>query len=1149
MKIKDILQRDPAVHPLVNQGQARISDNRNERAQSELHGELVTFVCEGQYADGIQKIIRSFLDNLGKTSQRAAWVSGFFGSGKSHLLKMLCHLWQDTAFPDGATARSLVPSFPEELRDLLRELDTSGKRAGGLIAAAGALPSGTTDNVRLTILAILLRAIGLPEQYPQARFCLWLHSQGQFDTVKAAVEAAGKSFERELNNLYVSGPVARAVMASNPNFAASEAEARQLLRAQFPPQATDITTEQFLLVTKDALRLRARDGRLPCTLLILDEAQQYIGDSQQRASLLTEVTESVSKQLDSHVMVVAAGQNALTEMPLLTYLLDRFTIRVPLSDAEVETVTRKVLLQKKPSSVADVRVLLDKHAGEISRQLQGTRIGESIADRTVIVDDYPLLPVRRRFWENCFRQIDAAGTSSQLRSQLRIIHDAVAKVSECPLGSVVPADELFEALAPEMVNTGVLLREINERIIQVGRAEGAIAQRICGLVFLIGKLKREAGADTGVRATKEHLADLLIDDLSADNGKLRAEVEDKLKTLSDQGVLMLVSDEYRLQTREGSDWDREFRNRQTKLNNDDAAIQFKRDQLLYGDIDKTLRAIRVIQGVAKEARQFLVHREQTAPVVDGGSVPIWIRDGWSSAEKDVFEAARTAGTDSPILFVFIPRQSAEDVRRLIVEADASQQTLDAKGNPTTAEGQEARQSMDSRQTRAVGDRDRLIRDVVANAKVFQGGGSEVLLTSLDERIKTATDASLVRLFPRFKEADSAAWEAVIKRAREGADHPFQPTGHTEGTEKHVVCQQVLSTIGAGKSGSEVRKTLGGTPCGWPRDAVDAALIALHRLQHVTATLNGQAIPLGQLDQNKIAKANFRVEHATLSVGDRLILRKLFQALGVSCKSGEEAVRAGEFLSGLIVLARSAGGDAPLPASPTTTEIEDTQRLVGNEQLVATKTMAPEWEDKIKVWTATRDLMAHRVPTWSLVERLAKHAAATAEAKPHLDQIEAIRDQRLLLEKSDPANAIRVALAALLRDGVQKGHSAHAAAFNAAMTSLAANSVWVKLPPADQERIQAVVGLKAPIKPDIDSDDALASHLDQKPLSSIQTEIDAIAGRVALAIERAARLLEPKVQILTLERITLRDAADVEAWVERQKTSLLEAVRQGPVLVN
>src|SRR5439155_6591446 len=130
---------------------------------------------------------------------------------------------------------------------------------------------------------------------------------------------------------------------------------------------------------------------------ILDEAQQYIGDSPDRSTIFTEVVEAVSKQLDSRVMVVAAGQSSLTEVPLLQKLMDRFTIRVPLSDADVETVTRKVLLQKKPSAVGEVRKLLDTHAGEVSRQLQGSRIGESVEDRATIVDDYPLLPARRRF--------------------------------------------------------------------------------------------------------------------------------------------------------------------------------------------------------------------------------------------------------------------------------------------------------------------------------------------------------------------------------------------------------------------------------------------------------------------------------------------------------------------------------------------------------------------------------------------------------------------------------------------------------------------------------------------------------------------------------------------------------------------------------
>ena len=184
-------------------------------------------------------------------------------------------------FHDGATARSLVPSFPKTFA-LLRGTGHRRGRSGGRLAAAGALPSGTTDNVRLTILSIFLRAVGPSRAIPTSPFLPVAALARSVRQGKKAVEASGKPFERELNNLYVSGPIARAVMASDANFAASEAEAKQLLKAQFPPQPSDITTEQFLLVAKEAL-LRAGKGRLPCTLLILDEAQQYIGDSQQRA--------------------------------------------------------------------------------------------------------------------------------------------------------------------------------------------------------------------------------------------------------------------------------------------------------------------------------------------------------------------------------------------------------------------------------------------------------------------------------------------------------------------------------------------------------------------------------------------------------------------------------------------------------------------------------------------------------------------------------------------------------------------------------------------------------------------------------------------------------------------------------------------------
>lgn len=67
---------------------------------------------------------------------------------------------------------------------------------------------------------------------------------------------------------------------------------------------------------------------------------------------MQEVAEALCKQLDSRILLIGAGQTALSgNLPLLQRLKDRFTIRVELSDTDVETVTRRVVLAKKQISV------------------------------------------------------------------------------------------------------------------------------------------------------------------------------------------------------------------------------------------------------------------------------------------------------------------------------------------------------------------------------------------------------------------------------------------------------------------------------------------------------------------------------------------------------------------------------------------------------------------------------------------------------------------------------------------------------------------------------------------------------------------------------------------------------------------------------
>ena len=1148
MKIFETLDRDPRTSSLANEGQARITGTRDDRAIRELRAELETFVCEGQYGDAIERILQSYLTRLNQPRQHAAWVSGFFGSGKSHLLKMLGHLWVDTPFEDGSTARSLVPELSDDIRALLRELDTHAARIGKPpVAAAGTLPSGSGDHVRLTVLSIILRACGFPDQYPQAQFCFWLRDQGYLEQVRTAVEAAGKDWFKELNNMYVSPLIAQAVLACDPNFATDERQARQVLRAQFPNPTTDISTAEFIEAVRKAL---SSDGELPLTVLILDEVQQYIGDSTDRAVTFTEIAEAIQTQMDSRVMLVASGQSALSSTPLLQRLRDRFHIHVQLADTDIEAVTRKVLLRKKPSAVDHIRNVLERNAGEISKHLQGTRLAERTEDRQIIVEDYPLLPSRRRFWEECFRAVDAAGTHSQLRSQLRILNDALKDIAESHLGMVIPADTLFEAIAPDLVNTGVLLNDVFTRIKELddGSNDGRLKKRLCGLVFLINKLPREAGADVGVRATAKILADLLVEDLDADSGPLRKNVETLLESLVSDGFLMKVGDEYRIQTTEGAEWDRAFRERVAALRQKEPEIASKRDQLLASEVQKIVGEIRLVHGESKLRRTMVLHAREDEPPVTSDQIVVWMRDGWSTSQKDVENEARRRGQDDPVIHIFIPRSAADDLRTRIIETEAARQVLDSKGNPSTPEGKEARESMSSRLQMAQSARDDLIHEVIASAKVFQSGGNEVYGDSLKSKIETAAKASLARLFPRFGEGDHRSWDIALKRAREGSDQPFNIVGWSDSIEDHPVAKEVLNVISNGAKGGDVRKILKGAPYGWPQDAIDAALVALHRTGVLRATLNGKIVLPGQLDQNRISSAEFRPEKIRLGTADKIALRGLYQKAGVLAKSGEEELKANQFLDKLLELARDAGGDPPLPARPDTTKIQELKRLAGTEQLGAILQIKNEMEKWISEWAELKQRAEKRLPGWRLLERLLDHAETlpvAAEVKP---EVEAIRLKRSLLEETNHVPPIRAKVAAALRDAVTKQYDAFQKAWEEGMHILQNDPSWNALDDNTWKDIFAQVGLRSPVKPSIKSDEDLLQALDKQPIAARIDTVAAVPERVARALEEATRRLKPKARRISLRPATLETEDDVKAWLAEHESKLLEAIRQGPIII-
>ena len=271
---RDVYQTDPSTRRLVNEGVAYVNDADTDKDMEVLRYELETFVCHGQYEKGMVDVLYTYLADLndaGAAQQPGVWVSGFYGSGKSHLVKMMRALWRDTGFADGATARGIA-HLPPSVTDLLRELSTEGKRLGGLQSASGTLSANADGSVRLAILAIVFNSIGLPARYPQAKFVLWLRKEGIYDQVRAHVEQHGSVWHEELEDLYVADDLHAALVAAKPTLFSSTDVCAETLYHQFP-DVKDVSNQEMIDAIRTAL---SHDGIFPLTLLILDEVQIYI---------------------------------------------------------------------------------------------------------------------------------------------------------------------------------------------------------------------------------------------------------------------------------------------------------------------------------------------------------------------------------------------------------------------------------------------------------------------------------------------------------------------------------------------------------------------------------------------------------------------------------------------------------------------------------------------------------------------------------------------------------------------------------------------------------------------------------------------------------------------------------------------------------
>jgi hypothetical protein len=635
MKNKELFTLNPDDNNLVNDGVVEINTAKDDKGLKIIRHELKTFVCEGEYQKGIYRILDTYIKHVDEPKQPAVWVSGFFGSGKSHLVKMLGYLWEDFKFPNGDTAKK-IKTLPQDVNDLFIELERK-QNINGRLSVSGTLKDFPSADIRYSFLQLFLNQLGLPQQYHHFKFIYWAKQEGIYDQLKTMVEAQGKDFKKEYENLFVSSTIAGAILDLMPGFAENEAKVKENFKVNFK-RIESINREQLIDTIKTEILPMFYGDKIPLTLIVLDEVQQFIGSDGDKSIDVQNLAQDICSNFDGKFLLIGTGQNALSETSLLQRLQDRFTVKVSLSDSDVETVTRKTVLEKKPSAISSIEQKLDASLGEISRNLSGTDFGYVTSDKATLVADYPILPSTRKFWKKVLQVIDTAGTSGQLRSQLRIVDESLKKVADRDLGQIVPGDLIFEQKQAQLLQNALLLNETNN-LIEGRKSQGgdsALEGRILSVVFLIDQLPKDTSGKR-LKSDENTIAELLLDNLNEASDKFRTKVKELIAKLADEKVLMPVGDEFKLQTKVGQEWEQEYTQQAQKLagSGEDLIQGLRKEKIVKYFKDKT-NTISVIQGVSRQNREFELWDKSTPPNTEQ-KLNLWIRDGWYENESTVID--------------------------------------------------------------------------------------------------------------------------------------------------------------------------------------------------------------------------------------------------------------------------------------------------------------------------------------------------------------------------------------------------------------------------------------------------------------------------------------------------------------------------------
>lgn len=588
MNIKDMFAKsiDRDIKGVIKVGQG---DDAN------IKQELEEYVVTRELQNHFEDFFSSYRKGInGHTDKMGVWISGFFGSGKSHFLKILSYLL-DNKVVEGKKAidyfiedkkivapmvladMKLAASVPTDvvLFNIDSKSEMNSKHSKDAIVSVFLKVFNEMQGFcgSIPFLADLERQLVEEERYEEFKKLFeenfgkpWKSSRHKFDFIQDSV-----------------------VEVLDDMGFMSEAAARNWCERATEPY--NISIDIFVRLVKEYLD---RQGNNHHIVFLVDEIGQYIGDDSNLMLNLQTVTEDLGTACQGKVWIVVTSQQDIDSITKtkgndFSKIQGRFDTRLSLSSANVDEVIKKRILDKNTTAEQTLRLLYEQKSTIIKNLI----VFNDGVEKKLYTDEndfsavYPFVPYQFNLLGSVLTSIRTHGASGKHlsegeRSMIALFKESAVKLMSHSVGTLIPFNVFYDALHQFLDHShkGVISKAIDNSMINPDKLEDCFAVNVLKTLFMIKYVKE-------ITANLDNITSLMISDIDTDRIELKEQVEEALKILARQMLIQKNGDVFVFLTDEEQEINREINSQHVEM----AEVISKVSELIFEDIfmDKKYR--------------------------------------------------------------------------------------------------------------------------------------------------------------------------------------------------------------------------------------------------------------------------------------------------------------------------------------------------------------------------------------------------------------------------------------------------------------------------------------------------------------------------------------------------------------------------------